>query len=315
MSESKEVLGSGRTQERPSRAPSHDSLTKFTPGPWRTDKAPFLGEAYEVRTPGACIATVGNLGATSDHAPTAKRWKAENKANAHLMAAAPDMYEALQQMAARLRRDADVYRKGGDPGVWNVMTRVAEMADAALAKARGESAPSEGRLSSISSREAQAEPERPEHKACTSPAVEEVAELVARLKHHGTCGALHDTREGVDFRLAADLLTRLASEKARLEGELAKAREWSPSDEDDEWTPAIRAAHPTELKTPEAWRAWNAALEMVGKRRSKYALVDLASWLLARAERAEAERDAATKRAEEAETELEKIQLYLEGRE
>ena len=56
-------------------------------------------------------------------------------------------------------------------------------------------------------------------------------------------------------------------------------------DQKDEYTPAIKAAHPTRTKR---FEIWDRALAMIGKRHGKYELVDLTNWLLVRAEDAEA---------------------------
>lgn len=66
-------------------------------------------------------------------------------------------------------------------------------------------------------------------------------------------------------------------------------------EEEDEHSEAIHAAHPTVTKD---FDTYHVALKMIGTRRSKYALVDMANWLLARAQSAEAERDAALSRVQ-----------------
>lgn len=51
------------------------------------------------------------------------------------------------------------------------------------------------------------------------------------------------------------------------------------ADRSDEWTPAITESHPVKTK---AYWAYEKAINMVGNRKSKYALVDLVCWLLQR---------------------------------
>lgn len=98
-----------------------------TPGPWYVRLYPGT-DAYEVRASGgALIAQVGNLGSTSDHRPTAKHWKAATPANARLIAAAPDLLEAVQ----RARRHA--MNIGIDSGSYF------EILEAAIRKAEGRS--------------------------------------------------------------------------------------------------------------------------------------------------------------------------------
>ena len=71
-------------------------MSKFTAGPWRAEGLDIMGEWED----GESI-TIANCGATrfcGDEAggPKDKRMKAEDKANAALISAAPDMYEALK---------------------------------------------------------------------------------------------------------------------------------------------------------------------------------------------------------------------------
>jgi uncharacterized protein YfiM (DUF2279 family) len=52
-------------------------------------------------------------------------------------------------------------------------------------------------------------------------------------------------------------------------------------DVDDEWTPAIKAAHPTRSPDQAAAHGWyGVAMRMVGNRHSKGELVSLVCWLL-----------------------------------
>jgi hypothetical protein len=51
------------------------------------------------------------------------------------------------------------------------------------------------------------------------------------------------------------------------------------SDKNDKWTEAIDAAHPLSSGSHEQWAI---AMEMVGNRHSKGALVELVNWLLVR---------------------------------
>jgi hypothetical protein len=64
---------------------------------------------------------------------------------------------------------------------------------------------------------------------------------------------------------------------------LLAAQTKSMSDKDDEFTDRIDAAHPTctnKHDDPECWARYSMALEMIGNRHGKYALVDLVNWLL-----------------------------------
>lgn len=102
--------------------------TKFTPGPWvAVDEGRGRDRNWCVMVPeesrfGPYIATIHN---TADHA----------KANAHLIAAAPELYEALEAVLD-LRENTSPF--GGELQADRI-DRTIEAASAALAKARGES--------------------------------------------------------------------------------------------------------------------------------------------------------------------------------
>ena len=92
---------------------------KFTPGPWLIGEDQCVDETWSIVTTsgGSIIANVND--------------RHDRKANAHLIAAAPDLYEALEKL--RSYSDAIAagrinYRPGDHIAV----------ADAALAKARGQ---------------------------------------------------------------------------------------------------------------------------------------------------------------------------------
>ena len=81
-------------------------MSKFTAGPWRAEGLDIMGEWED----GESI-TIANCGATrfcGDEAggPKDKRMKAEDKANAALIAASPDLYEIMLEVyeASKLRR-------------------------------------------------------------------------------------------------------------------------------------------------------------------------------------------------------------------
>lgn len=105
---------------------------KFTPGPWQTD--PECGHESVLGPNGAMVADCAIFGLS-------KQFRArggDNVANAHLIAAAPDLYEALAALVSSITAIT------GDGGrrSWSVnAARLAEAYDAsipALSKARGE---------------------------------------------------------------------------------------------------------------------------------------------------------------------------------
>lgn len=91
-------------------------MSGFTPGPWVIEKA---ADAY-------CIASVGNLVIM----PSSGKVKHDNtEADARLIAAAPDLLEALEMIVA----EADSYTARTGKPVYNWL----DQARAAIAKARG----------------------------------------------------------------------------------------------------------------------------------------------------------------------------------
>lgn len=70
---------------------SRESTARFTTGPWK----PEFHECYKVREVGSngLIATCSFIGT-----PFTRRGEAEVKANANLIAAAPELYAALKRM-------------------------------------------------------------------------------------------------------------------------------------------------------------------------------------------------------------------------
>lgn len=113
------------------------SDTKFTPGPWKIGK-------YEMTV--VSEAPIPNVSQYSGHTDTQfyggyliaeSIWRKED---ARLIAAAPDLYEALKEAREELRAcQAVIHLAGGfDPAYVKGAQAAMKSADAALAKARGE---------------------------------------------------------------------------------------------------------------------------------------------------------------------------------
>lgn len=100
-------------------------MSKFTAGPWRADT-----DGYHIMKSSRAVAAVFGV---NGHGQI----PAETKANAHLIAAAPEMYAALRKVLGYLD-----YPGNGKPpdsaGAATVEVCLEEVRDA-LAKARGES--------------------------------------------------------------------------------------------------------------------------------------------------------------------------------
>ena len=98
--------------------------TKFTPGPWKVDpkysrdiQAP---DGLDVAT---CCLSILNRKVTTEE---------ESIANATLIAAAPDMYEALEMAILKYGKPGGPWNVPSEPGTW------IDKAKAAIVKARGE---------------------------------------------------------------------------------------------------------------------------------------------------------------------------------
>lgn len=93
--------------------------TKFTPGPWFTKREGWSTVYVEARIDGGMIQEVAACGPTD-------AGQDQQQANARLIAAAPDLYEALESLVD------EVTNHGEADGA------ILDSARAALTKARGE---------------------------------------------------------------------------------------------------------------------------------------------------------------------------------
>lgn len=100
----------------------------FTPGPWVVTVA--KGGWFEVCIPDEDSRTGGDLVAEVFSPGTGPKPDAEDEANARLIAAAPEMFEALTNLLKT--------HKGGEELVSGQCCSLADAAIAALAKARGQ---------------------------------------------------------------------------------------------------------------------------------------------------------------------------------
>ena len=106
-------------------------MENFTKGPWTLLELSHPGRVYQDYAvngqPDGCylVATVSNWNGAD-----------QNKANAHLIAAAPDLYEALEELEGLVSL-AEWKDEDGYP----FMHQAARRAWEALAKARGEAKP------------------------------------------------------------------------------------------------------------------------------------------------------------------------------
>ena len=114
------------------------SETKFTPGPWRADGPDMFGD-YNILHPDDSLAVAAAV--TDFHtidplavaaAVTNLRSPDEVRANARLIAAAPEMYAALRVAQMALADQKTANAKG-------YTERARKSVDAALAKAEGRS--------------------------------------------------------------------------------------------------------------------------------------------------------------------------------
>ncbi len=115
--------------------------TKFTPGPWEVVDRTDLGERFwiEVEHPEVGNVSLAAVRGGCDEADEI----GDDLANAHLIAAAPDLYAELDGLAKEIwgawtAAEADIRSALGNTN-YNVVKRRLEQAQIALAKARGES--------------------------------------------------------------------------------------------------------------------------------------------------------------------------------
>ncbi len=119
------------------------SKEKFTPGPWFADRIPMRSDDYTYDSFGvfdndgkvimdatnsevACIEMEG-----PDEEGHVDRWDEQARRNAHLIAAAPELYDALATAEEAL---AIIYGVHGDESAQVILRQV----QSALIKARGE---------------------------------------------------------------------------------------------------------------------------------------------------------------------------------
>lgn len=107
---------------------------KFTPGPWQQDTRGY--PHVDVRAEGGrAIAATWNVCSNQPKTPEQyDKRTAEDRANAHLISAAPDLLEALQ-MFVRYEDEMDIR---ADVQAMLTYATFSEFARAAIAKALGE---------------------------------------------------------------------------------------------------------------------------------------------------------------------------------
>ena len=102
---------------------------KFTPGPWEADATHCRTAINSVATANNCRKHIAMVNITKN--PEYEITTVEHNANAHLIAAAPDLYEALNRIYNKLLiSDRD--------GESHISEKDGEMALVALRKAMGE---------------------------------------------------------------------------------------------------------------------------------------------------------------------------------
>ncbi|MFT8896306.1 MAG: hypothetical protein ABF968_05005 [Acetobacter sp.] len=116
------------------------SETKFTPGPWIA----FKGAGWCISRPNARMAHMVGMRAHFSMVSAENDDEKEAQANAHLIAAAPDLYEALKGLIKILSdRGVELDCMSSPTPLIKLLNTeeeeaVVEMANSALAKARGE---------------------------------------------------------------------------------------------------------------------------------------------------------------------------------
>jgi hypothetical protein len=124
-------LGKGRGMKPATQPVTHTQ--SFTPGPWRVDESFAIPAVIASCYPKGmtCVAVVYGPGEIVSRIPPAQS-TTEQHANARLIAAAPELLEALKDVTERLALSLQVF--GNSPEVVNVNVANAR---AAIAKATG----------------------------------------------------------------------------------------------------------------------------------------------------------------------------------
>jgi len=103
-----------------------------TPAPWHVKSCSFYGYLYTVQYKDEVEGYSHVIADICNREPAL--------ANAHLIAAAPDLLSALQDAIGALEQDLDAGKDGGDADWEGLAYQRLEAAHAAIAKARGETA-------------------------------------------------------------------------------------------------------------------------------------------------------------------------------
>lgn len=116
------------------------SEAKFTPGPWSADEDPMGPEILTIIAnadrPTYEWTFIAQIGVDDDHTDAQGVLRAEAEANARLIAAAPDLYEALKEVSQAMTKLTfeGVDRGKGHWPAWDDTARAVDKARAALAK-------------------------------------------------------------------------------------------------------------------------------------------------------------------------------------
>ena len=102
--------------------------SSFTPGPWRTKREGFSTVYVEARIDGGLIQEVAACGPT-------EAGLEQQEANARLIAAAPELLEALQAVLRSFPTDRDMRDAGWERAEIDMACRDYEAARAAISKA------------------------------------------------------------------------------------------------------------------------------------------------------------------------------------
>lgn len=108
--------------------------TKHTPGPWSNEEGTW-GDINSSEGDICIVLYEGNVGEKFIIQDSVRASKATAKANARLIAAAPELLEALRDMQVAMRRVGDIIRLHGTQEDRSVVTAALTSAREAIAKA------------------------------------------------------------------------------------------------------------------------------------------------------------------------------------
>lgn len=118
-------------------------MSGFTKGPWVSHGKSVMATGTTDTYSGAVLGPIAHMNSLDEHDDEGRNWwtNGSPEANAHLIAAAPDMYEALQPLVDAAKHNAADAVEWNDKSTISIIFSIGDLraAMSALAKAEGKS--------------------------------------------------------------------------------------------------------------------------------------------------------------------------------